>query len=104
MYDDFVVGLAASHPSFDGMHSLEESHHAREYDPVAPRFPRAARASVQSIFGRRRDGQMAATEWLHRQGPSSGRESRRHIQNVVHEFHHGRESLIWRKIFGTRAR
>ena len=43
--------------------------HVHEHRPTSPRAARAARAGLPGVPRRRRDGQMAAAERLHRQGP-----------------------------------
>src|SRR6185503_287321 len=46
---------------------------------------------------------MASTERIHGQSASGGRESRWDLQNVVHQFQHRQESLLWRKVSRTQA-
>jgi uncharacterized protein YndB with AHSA1/START domain len=41
---------------------------------------------------------MASAEWIHGKGPSHGRESGRHLQNVIHEFYHGQEPFVRRHV------
>jgi hypothetical protein len=55
----------------------------RIFIPYPP--PRAAchpREGVSRVPRRGRHGQMASTEWIHRQGASHGRQSRRHLPDV----------------------
>ena len=47
---------------------------------------RAARARLPRLPRRRRHGQVAAAERLHRPGPPDGRQGRRQLPHVVHEF------------------
>src|ERR1700745_2684461 len=41
---------------------------------------------------------MASAEWIHCEGTSDRREGWRHLQNVLHEFHDGQGSFLWRKV------
>ncbi|SRR6266511_4126655 len=40
---------------------------------------------------------MASAKWIHRKGSSNGCESRRRLQDVVHQFHYRQEPLFRRK-------
>ena len=40
---------------------------------------------------------MASAQWIHGPGSSPRRESRRHLQDVVHQFHHRQEPLLRRR-------
>ena len=53
--------------------------------------------------GRRRDGEMASAERIHRQGPPDGRKGGRDVQDVVHEFHDRPKPLVRRQVPGARA-
>ncbi len=50
-----------------------------------------------------RHGEMAAAQRLHLQGPPYGPEGRRHIQDVVHQFHDKGGPCVQRRISGDRA-
>ena len=52
--------------------------------------------------GRRREVAAAQRLCLHRASPR--RESRRHLQDVIPQFHHGQQPFFRRKISGARAR
>ena len=46
---------------------------------------------------------LASTERIHRQGSPPGRESRRHLQDVVHQFHHWQKPLLRRHLSRIEA-
>ena len=75
----------------------KEKPYADKRRPASPCAPCDAREDLSGVPRRRRNGQMASAERLHGQGPPSGCQSRRHLQDVVHEFHHRPQPLLRRE-------
>ena len=46
---------------------------------------------------------MAAAAWLHRLDTPDGRHGRRHLQDVVHQFHHRQKPLLRRNLSRIEA-
>src|SRR2546428_7593698 len=74
-----------------------------QHCPASPSAPCDARESLSSIPRCRRNGQMASAERLHGQGSPHRCQSRRHLQNVLHELHDRPQPLHRRKISRTGA-
>uniref|UniRef100_E6PTT6 Uncharacterized protein n=1 Tax=mine drainage metagenome TaxID=410659 RepID=E6PTT6_9ZZZZ len=66
------------------------------------RLHRVIRATAERVYRafrlprRRRHGQVAAAQWLHRQGSASGRQGGRQLSDVVHELHHRQQPRLRR--------
>src|SRR5262249_60459620 len=60
-----------------------------EHHPVSPRAACFPREGLSRIPRPGRDGQVAPAEWIYRQGSPLGRQSRRYLSDVIHEFHYG---------------
>src|SRR5262245_15995654 len=72
-----------------------------QYCPVSPGATRGTGEGLSGVPRRGCDGQMAPAKRLYGQGSPHGRQSRRHLQDVVHEFHHGAQPLFRRKVSRT---
>src|SRR5438132_6022723 len=74
-----------------------------KHDPSPPGAPGDAGENLSGVLGRARNGKVAATERIHRQGSSSGCESRWHLQDVVHQFQHRQGPLLRRNLSRIEA-
>jgi hypothetical protein len=70
-------------------------------DPSPPGAPGYRGENLSGVPGRGRNGKVASTQRIHRQGSSPGCESRWHLPDVVHQFHHRQEPLLRRR--GTKG-
>ena len=77
--------------------------HGYGYRATSSRASGTPGKDLQGIPRRRRHGQMAAAERLHRQGPPPGGQGWRDLQDVVHELHVGQQPLVRRRIPRARA-
>jgi len=70
--------------------------------PNTVRFHRVLRATPEKVYRAFLDAdamvQMASAERIHGQDPPRGRQGRRHLQDVVHEFHNRPQSLLRRRV------
>ena len=71
--------------------------HGDRNHPPPPRAPCASGTHLSGVLRCRRTGQVAAAIRLHLQGAPLGRQSWRHLQDVVHELHDGQWPLLWRR-------
>src|SRR5262245_64966161 len=79
------------------MKGLTKGAHDAEHRPVSPSATRGAREGLSGVPRRGGDGQMATAERIHGQGSPHGRQGRRHVQDVVHEFHYRPQSFFRRQ-------
>src|ERR1700704_252234 len=66
----------------------------RKHDPSPSDAPGDTGENLPGVLGFGRDDKVASAEWIYWQGSSPGRESRRHLPDVVHQFHHRQEPLL----------
>src|SRR5438477_11555024 len=82
-------------------HKEDHANDQHKHHPTPPSAPGDAGENLSRLPRCGRHGQMASTERIHGQGSSPGRRSRRNLPDVVHEFQHGQEPLVRRKIRRT---
>src|SRR5437763_7655409 len=81
-----------------------ETQYGNKQRKTAPSAPGEGREGLPRVSGRGCDGEVASTERIHGQGSSPGSQSRRHLQNVVHQFHDRQRPLLRRNVSGTEAK
>src|SRR5690606_37037695 len=77
--------------------------HVRKNDSAASRVSCSAGARLSSLLGRGGGGEVAASERIYLQGPPDGRQSRRYVQDVVHQFLDGPSAFVRRSVSRARS-